>query len=214
MAKEQKTQEKKQVGSRGSEKILGEVVPAVVEELIGRTGFRGEITQVKCLVQQGRDQGRSMRRNVKGPVRLGDILMLRETEIEARRIRSKVTKGVYTWDSHICLVNNPTGRECILKWKLKFSCRSSMLGQTKECIHKMEGGFNTHKFSCSEDLKKCAGVVYVPEGIDPTTYFEELTGSLNRNDYTKIKVFSHPSKKTRLISLCCSKEAVLGDKNE
>ena len=96
MAKEQKIQEKKQKSSKGSDKILGQVVPAVVEELIGRTGFRGEITQVKCLVQEGRDQGRSMRRNVKGPVRIGDILMLRETEIEARRIKSKVSKGAYT----------------------------------------------------------------------------------------------------------------------
>lgn len=95
--KQQRVKEQKQVGSKGSEKIiLGAAVPALVEEIIGRTGFRGEITQVKALVTDGRDKGRSIRRNVKGPVRIGDYLMLRETEIEARRIKSKVTKGAYT----------------------------------------------------------------------------------------------------------------------
>ena len=94
--KQQNTQQKKQANSKKTNKILGEVVPAVVEEVIGRTGFRGEISQVLCNVQEGRDQWRSMRRNVKGPVRIGDTLMLRETEIEARRIKSKVTKGAYT----------------------------------------------------------------------------------------------------------------------
>ncbi len=96
MAKTQNVQEKKQAGTKGSDKILGQVVPAVVEEIIGRTGFRGEITQVKCLVKAGRDEGRSMRRNVKGPIRVGDVLVLRETEIEARRIKSSVSKGSYT----------------------------------------------------------------------------------------------------------------------
>ncbi|MBU1129158.1 MAG: 30S ribosomal protein S28e [Nanoarchaeota archaeon] len=96
MAKTQQVNQKKQAGSKGSDKILGVVAPAVVQELIGRTGFRGEITQVKCLVQEGRDKGRPMRRNVKGPIKLGDILMLRETEIEARRIKSKVSKGAYS----------------------------------------------------------------------------------------------------------------------
>ena len=96
MAKTQKKQDKKQRSSKGSDKILGEVVPAVVQEIIGRTGFRGEVIQVKCAVEAGRDKGRVMRRNVKGPVKVGDYLMLRETEIEARRIRSKVSKGAYT----------------------------------------------------------------------------------------------------------------------
>jgi len=94
--REQKKQEVKQAGSKGSEKLLGHVVPGLVQEIIGRTGFRGEITQVKCLVEEGRDQGRAMRRNVKGPIRVGDRLMLRETEIEARRIKPKVSKGAYT----------------------------------------------------------------------------------------------------------------------
>jgi small subunit ribosomal protein S28e len=97
MAKVQKKKEVKGQSSKGSDKIVaGETVPAEVQELIGRTGFRGEITQVKCLVQEGKDKGRSMRRNVRGAVRVGDILMLRETEIEARKVKSSITKGSYS----------------------------------------------------------------------------------------------------------------------
>ncbi|MFH0711895.1 MAG: 30S ribosomal protein S28e [archaeon] len=64
----------------------GGVVPAIVEATLGRGGTRGEITQVKCKILQGKNRGKSIRRNVRGPVDKRDILMLRETEIEARWI--------------------------------------------------------------------------------------------------------------------------------
>lgn len=69
--------------------VVAEPIPVRIVEVGIKTGIHGEVYQVMCKVLEGKDKGRVIRRNVKGPVKAGDIILLLETDREAKEIRAR-----------------------------------------------------------------------------------------------------------------------------
>jgi len=63
-----------------------DATPSQVVKVFKKVGLYGECYQVLVRVLEGRDKGNLLRRNVRGPVRENDLIMLKETERDVRAI--------------------------------------------------------------------------------------------------------------------------------
>ncbi len=56
--------------------------PAEILQVMERIGLKG-VTRVRCKILEGPDTGKVLTRNVSGPCIKGDIIIVKETEMES-----------------------------------------------------------------------------------------------------------------------------------
>ena len=62
--------------------MADDAAPAEIITILSREGTKG-IQRVRCQVIDGRDKGKVLTRNVIGPIRVGDVILLKESEMES-----------------------------------------------------------------------------------------------------------------------------------
>jgi small subunit ribosomal protein S28e len=67
----------------------GEGTPAQILEIVGSMGTREGGKQARVKLLAGREAGKIMRRNIIGPFKIGDVIVLKETELEASPIKGR-----------------------------------------------------------------------------------------------------------------------------
>jgi small subunit ribosomal protein S28e len=76
-------------GGIKAEMVSSGVTPAQILEIVGSMGTREGGKQARVKLLSGKEAGKIMRRNIVGPFRVGDVLMLKETELEASPIKGR-----------------------------------------------------------------------------------------------------------------------------
>jgi small subunit ribosomal protein S28e len=77
---------KEQASKKKSTASVEGATPGQVVKVFKKVGLYGECYQVLVRVLEGRDKGNLLRRNVRGPVKENDTLMLKETERDVRAV--------------------------------------------------------------------------------------------------------------------------------
>ncbi len=57
-------------------------VAAEIINISGKLGIKG-VSRIRCKVLEGRDKDKIVTRNVVGPVRVGDVILLKETAMDS-----------------------------------------------------------------------------------------------------------------------------------